>query len=207
MPWLDDVTLALSQVVRKDGDIDVKGYLAAMDTMPPVYDILFGGIVAGQLKGDIVGSTNTVKAAVERLGGPSTLTALVQAELEAHGADIKKCKFKESGIIGLLWLNRAVMFITTFCANLNAGAETSKAAAVSAYEKILKPYHGWIAGGVVTMAMGMCPTIEDLYVKLEIADPEVRQEKLGGFLKLMEPLYSEILTLLEAHKANFPDTV
>ena len=56
MPWLDDVTAVLAKVERApEGAIDIASYLVAMDAFPPIYDLLFMGVVAGQLKGDIVG--------------------------------------------------------------------------------------------------------------------------------------------------------
>ena len=56
-----------------------------------------------------------------RLGSPQTLAELVKAEIDGAGGDASKCKFKDSVVLGLLWLNRATMFVTTYVGNLEAG--------------------------------------------------------------------------------------
>jgi hypothetical protein len=127
---------------------------------------------------------------------------MLTREVAGKKGDVQKCKYAANGVVGLLWLNRALHYITLMVKGLHEGA-TSKEAARAAYNGALKPYHGWVTSKFVGAAMGMCPDKSDILKKLGITHPD----ELQRFIGLLEPIVHETLALLDSSGCNFPDKV
>merc|ERR1719231_139317 len=101
---------------------------------------------------------------------------------------------KKNGTKSLLWLNRAATFICMMLRNLSKGMETSEAA-YDAYEKVLKPYHGWMTQQVVGNAVSLGPARADIYTKMNLT-PEAAAEQVPVFCDAMEKLSTQVKQML-----------
>ena len=92
--------------------------------------------------------------------------------------------------------------------NLTKGMET-KDAAYDAYEKVLKPYHGWMISKVVGSAMSSAPKKEVILDRLGHPDKPLTDEEakaqLAAFVTPMKALVTKISDFLEKEGCNFPD--
>mmetsp|Transcript_36894 Transcript_36894/g.84566 ORF Transcript_36894/g.84566 Transcript_36894/m.84566 type:complete len:211 (+) Transcript_36894:110-742(+) len=203
--WLMEMNGKMSEVVYMGDDIMTVSYLAVLEAVPPIYDKLFPSAVAGIMKGDITGGVAVVREAMATIPGGkgATLQGMIKYHIETLGKD--KCAAeKKNGTKSLLWLNRAATFICMMLRNLSDGMET-KDAAYDAYEKVLKPYHGWMTQQVVGNAVSLGPLRDDIYKKMELTH-EAAAEQVPAFCSAMEKLSAHVKKLLVDNDAHFETT-
>jgi hypothetical protein len=149
--WIVQTTQLFEKVqVGSDGAVDVDTFLTACRNIQPVYDIIFSpGMVASNLKSDIAESIASVTNLRAKYPSLSSLQALIRQEITDTPVD-KLRKTKKSGVVGLLWLMRAITFNITFIANVNDGRRRpASECAKEAYAVVLKPFHGMMLSGIV----------------------------------------------------------
>ena len=127
-----------------------------------------GGMVTGVLNKDLEDNTGGFEKAAKRVreaaagaGAPAPATALdvFLAELAARPlAELRKDR-KTGAVVCGLWMSRALLFVGRFGSRLilAPGASPSEVAK-AVYAEVLRPYHGMITGGVVSMAFGLAPS-------------------------------------------------
>ncbi|XP_013414096.1 pleckstrin homology domain-containing family A member 8-like [Lingula anatina] len=86
----------------------------------------------------------------------STLQAIVLYE-----KSVGQSQLSNSATQALLWLKRALHFIKEFLGELVSGEQDLTKAATKAYERSLKPYHGWVVRGVFSLAAKAAPYREE----------------------------------------------
>jgi len=142
------------------------------------------GLMASQLKGDIMNSSGTVKKVYLKHPDKCTdLESLIKFELGAVGKD-KVRTDKTTGIIGMLWAKRAVQFIMVYLDLLGTRPDlNSSQCARQTYDTVLAKYHGWFTSKAIGAAMGMAPARDEIFLKLGIkADPaKVRRRSSSSF--------------------------
>lgn len=102
---------------------------------------------------DIINSSGRMRAAAEKLAAAEggglrvTVDLLIEHELRTIGIP-KMRKDTKGGVRNLLWMQRALHFVFTLLKNVfeDMKEATPREAALDAYEKVLKPYHGETAG-------------------------------------------------------------
>lgn len=73
------------------------------------------------------------------------------------------------------------------------------------FPQVLKPYHGFMLGGIVGAAMGLAPTREQLYQNLGIPEAERVRPEMRRFLDTTLPIVDGIKAWLDASDWYFPD--
>jgi hypothetical protein len=207
--WLEKMIISLSAIKRTpDGKIDVPSYLAAMELIPDVYDVLLSlQVVTSFMRRDLHGHVATVRRAAQQVpdNGGATLQGIVHHAL-AHYDHRSLARSTTSMVGGVLWLNRATTFIAAFIRGLADGLRSREAAA-AAYDSTLRIYHSAMTAAFVSRAMSLCPERDKIIERLRLPSEAVGKEQLATFLGLMEPLVNEIRSFLDASGANFPDRI
>ena len=106
-------------------------------------------MVANTLKSDLKQHIESVTSAKRRYPALRYLDELVGQEIVDFGRE--KVRYnKHSGTYGLLWLLRSVLFNVRFVEALADGhRRPSRACADEAYHAVLRPFHGFLLGGIV----------------------------------------------------------
>lgn len=184
--------------------IDALKFVAACKDIARVYDALFMGMVAGQLKGDINNSSATVEKAALKYN-TETLEDLIAHELKTHGRAVIRSD-KNSGTVGMLWAKRAVNFIVMYLELLATRDDlTAPKCAQLTYETVLMKYHGWFTSKAISAVMNLAPSKQDIFTKLGLTeDPK---KAINDFVKVLQPIIAEIQRLLDENECDFPDKV
>ena len=114
--------------------------------IPAVYSVLFNvKMVVGILEGDINHGAKELTRALAEMGDEAaTLQSIMTAVIrDKGGVEGVRTSKEPTTCKSILWLNRATTFITMFIRGLHDGKE-SKVAASTAYDTVLKPYHGFM---------------------------------------------------------------
>jgi hypothetical protein len=184
--------------------IDALKFVAACKDIARVYDALFMGMVASQLKGDILNSSGTVEKACAKYK-TETLEDLIVHELKVHGRHVIRGD-KSSGTVGMLWAKRAVAFITMYLELLGTRDDlTAPKCAQLTYETVLMKYHGWFTSKAISAVMNLAPSKQDIFTKLGLhTDPK---KAISEFVAVLHAVIGEIQRLLDEHDCDFPDKV
>jgi hypothetical protein len=125
-------------------------------------------MVTGVLNKDVEDNTGGFEKAVKRIraaaaaaGKPLPATALevFTAEVAARPlAELRKDR-KEGAVTCGLWMSRALLFVGRFGTRLIlTPGSTPTEIAKAVYTEVLRPYHGMITAGVVSMAFSLAPS-------------------------------------------------
>eukprot|EP00897_Mesotaenium_endlicherianum_P007794 jgi/Mesen1/7042/ME000369S06367 len=174
---------AFSKVKNADGQIQAREFLDVCKLVLPMID-RFGTALA-LVKSDVGG--NITRLDVAYLSDPAKYALLhdiARAEVAAGSAHASS-----SNCNGLLWLTRAMDFMTALFQNLLAHAEWSMyQAAAEAYAATLKKFHGWIAAAAFKVALNLVPDRATFESKLGQGDVKGDMTK---FVNAFSPLLLE----------------
>ena len=164
-------------------------------------------MLAGQLKGDINNSLNTVKKQYEANKEKfTTIEKMIELEVKTRGK--KECfKDKTSACIGQLWTYRAMNFLCTFMEYLVKGGLTPGQCGKQTYKDCLERYHGWLARTAVGNAMGWCPTRENIIEKFLFETDAEMIEAANRYIAVLRPLLNQVIAIMDKNDVNFPDKV
>ncbi|XP_023034868.1 glycolipid transfer protein [Drosophila willistoni] len=133
---------------------------------------------------------------------------------KAYGADVIKYQYLEDLIVlnvniddfaanALLWLKRGLQLICTFFENIYADTkhtEVLKQHLQDAYERTLKPYHGFIVQNTIKIIYSWVPTRSQLLGQGAYHDENI--EVLTQYLPTMRAHLDKIDALLRAHNLD-----
>ncbi|XP_030379042.1 glycolipid transfer protein [Scaptodrosophila lebanonensis] len=133
---------------------------------------------------------------------------------KAYNVDPLKYKYLEDLIIlnvdmdnfaanALLWLKRGLQLICTFFENIYNDAqnkETLKQHLQDAYERTLKPYHGFIVQSTIKIIYSWVPTRSQLLGQGAAHDENI--QTLSSYLPTMRDHLDRIDALLKAHNLD-----
>ncbi|XP_017034685.1 glycolipid transfer protein [Drosophila kikkawai] len=133
---------------------------------------------------------------------------------KAYGADVLKYQYLEDLIVlnvnvddfaanALLWLKRGLQLICTFFENIynDAGAkEALKQHLQDAYERTLKPYHGFIVQNTIKIIYSWVPTRSQLLGQGAAQAENI--EVMTSYLPTMRAHLDAIDALLKAHNLD-----
>ena len=186
--------------------IDTQKYVKAVRDISKIYDALFMGVVAGQLKSDIMNSAGQIeKVFLKQPEKGQTIEGIVEYELQTRGRETVRAD-RTSGVLGVLWSKRAISFIAMYLELLATRDDlTASKCAQQTYETVLMKYHGWFTSNAISMAMKLAPSREDILNKLGLKGDA--KEVLAHFLSILRPVLAETNRLLAEHDCDFPDKV
>ncbi|EDV32884.1 uncharacterized protein Dana_GF22258 [Drosophila ananassae] len=133
---------------------------------------------------------------------------------KAYGADVLKYQYLEDLIVlnvnvddfasnALLWLKRGLQLICTFFENIYndaQGKEALKQHLQDAYERTLKPYHGFIVQSTIKIIYSWVPTRSQLLGQGSAL--EENMTVLASYLPTMRSHLDAIDALLKAHNLD-----
>lgn len=173
-----------------------------------------GGMVTGVLNKDVEDNTGGFEKALKRLRGaaaaggkPAPVTALdaFTAEVASRPlAELRKDR-KEGAVTCGLWMSRALLFVGRFGSRLiqTPGASPTEVAK-AVYNEVLRPYHGMIIAGVVSMAFSLAPSRADFFKRMNTLEDDAREE-LDAFVKHVLPVAEAFSKWFADNNYNFPD--
>jgi Ca2+:H+ antiporter len=111
---------------------------------------------------------------------------------------------------GLLWLKRAMQFITellnllTFSTTTSEPAMTMSDAVSQSYASTLQPFHGWIVGSTFTVAFKLAPTRDTFFEKLGVVDEQGSEgiNQMAQFCEEYGSILKEIHEFMESNGLN-----
>ncbi|XP_013381773.1 pleckstrin homology domain-containing family A member 8 [Lingula anatina] len=149
-PSFQDIKLAAN------GGIPVQTFLQSCKAVVSIFDKLSSTAFA-PVKMDISGNIRKINEKYKTNPSAfSTLQAIVLYE-----KSVGQSQLSNSATQALLWLKRALHFIKEFLGELVSGEQDLTKAATKAYERSLKPYHGWVVRGVFSLAAKAAPYREE----------------------------------------------
>ncbi|XP_017115017.1 glycolipid transfer protein [Drosophila elegans] len=133
---------------------------------------------------------------------------------KAYGSDVLKYQYLDDLIVlnvnvdnfaanALLWLKRGLQLICAFFENIYNDAQAKEALKQhlqDAYERTLKPYHGFIVQSTIKIIYSWVPTRSQLLG--QGAAQEENMEVLASFLPTMRAHLDAIDALLKAHNLD-----
>ncbi|KAH8341730.1 hypothetical protein KR074_010409 [Drosophila pseudoananassae] len=133
---------------------------------------------------------------------------------KAYGADVLKYQYLEDLIVlnvnvddfaanALLWLKRGLQLICTFFENIYndaQGKEALKQHLQDAYERTLKPYHGFIVQSTIKIIYSWVPTRSQLLGQGSALEENMTE--LASYLPTMRSHLDAIDALLKAHSLD-----
>ena len=186
--------------------IQTEQFFRVCDAVGGMFQAMFMGMIASQLKGDIDNSVNSVRQAfLKQPDKCHTLEDLVAYDLESRGLETIRAD-RASGTVGLIWAKRSVQFVVMYLELLGKQPDiTAGECTQNTYEKVLMPYHGWLTSKFVVTVMGLAPDREDVYTKLGLDTEPLAA--INSFVAVANPVIGEIQRLLDEHDCDFPDKV
>ncbi|KAB5568241.1 hypothetical protein DKX38_002034 [Salix brachista] len=142
----------IEHVKSPEGEILTRPFLDLCKTVLPVLDNF--GPAMGPVKSDIGG--NILRLETRYLSSQSEfnyLYRIVRSEIES-----KKAKSSSSCANALLWLTRAMDFLSELFGNLMVHPDWSMSqVCADSYGKSLKKWHGWLASSSFSVALKLAP--------------------------------------------------
>ncbi|XP_034112284.2 glycolipid transfer protein, partial [Drosophila sulfurigaster albostrigata] len=133
---------------------------------------------------------------------------------KVYGTDVLKYQYLEDMIVlnvnvddfaanALLWLKRGLQLICTFFENIYNDAQSSEALKQhlqDAYERTLKPYHGFIVQSTIKIIYSWVPTRSQLLGQGDAQQENI--EVLTNYLPTMRAQLDRIDALLKSHNLD-----
>ncbi|KAL6785533.1 hypothetical protein ACKKBF_B00675 [Auxenochlorella protothecoides x Auxenochlorella symbiontica] len=169
MSLFDEGRDLLSKVHSADsGRIQTNRFLDVCRLVLQAVDHLGTGFML--VKSDVGGNIDRLarSAATNPERYDADILVIVEDEVQAGGAASSSSSTK-----GLLWLKRAMQFVTALLNRLTEDEEESLSAAASeTYYATLQQYHGWIVTGTFTVALKLVPARQSFLDSIGAASPE-----------------------------------
>ncbi|EJK47341.1 hypothetical protein THAOC_33946, partial [Thalassiosira oceanica] len=182
--------------VLKGGDLDVAKLLEAIRAHLAL--MRSGGaalkLVARDLESNLNKAENLFRTLPDR--DRRSLEVLLHSEKQ-EGVHFGNELDNKSGAMGLLWIRRSLEFQRNFyLALIPPNGRHPKDSAVTAYERVLSPYHGWLLRSIFPASLSQMPS-RDVFIarfagiELEDLSQEIESQvirKLRSLVLTWEPL-------------------
>lgn len=191
-----DASLHAFKDVLKGGDLDVAKLLEAIRAHLAL--MRSGGaalkLVARDLESNLNKAENLFRTLPDR--DRRSLEVLLHSEKQ-EGVHFGNELDNKSGAMGLLWIRRSLEFQRNFyLALIPPNGRHPKDSAVTAYERVLSPYHGWLLRSIFPASLSQMPS-RDVFIarfagiELEDLSQEIESQvirKLRSLVLTWEPL-------------------
>mmetsp|Transcript_20289 Transcript_20289/g.48317 ORF Transcript_20289/g.48317 Transcript_20289/m.48317 type:complete len:203 (+) Transcript_20289:87-695(+) len=187
MSLLEPAFASLSDVKGPDGKIKTSKFLEGCSCVLPIVDKLGSGFSI--VKSDINGNITRLSTFASK--DPVKYEDYFQiVRDDTSGLQPGKYAGNTSVTKGMLWLKRALQFITGLIEKLLSDpSKTVSQAASETYKATLSKYHGMLTSGAFSVALKIVPSRESFLAKLQCENPEA---DLGKLVQLLSPILQEI---------------
>eukprot|EP00296_Roombia_truncata_P008454 JP446939.1.p1 GENE.JP446939.1~~JP446939.1.p1 ORF type:complete len:203 (+),score=82.01 JP446939.1:41-649(+) len=199
-PFFPGLTARFAAIQLEDGEIPVEVFLSACAEILPIFDRL--GMVFKTVKSDIHGNLDKIgKAFKTTHASCPTLTKMVQK-------DIADKNTKKDGLptVSLLWLKRALEFITLLLGKLSSTDHEVKQCGQEAYDATLVKFHGFIVRKTFGAGMSAVPTKKDFCAKFGSDEAQTISE-MAEYVKVFSPFLENIQQLYISNQLDDASTV
>ncbi|KAJ6953642.1 glycolipid transfer protein 1-like [Populus alba x Populus x berolinensis] len=173
----------MDHVKSPEGEILAKPFLDLCKTVLPVLDNF--GPAMGPVKSDIGGNISRLETRyLSNQSEFNYLYRIVQSEIES-----KKAKSSSSCTNALLWLTRAMDFLSELFRNLMVHPDWSMSqVCTDSYDKSLKKWHGWLASTSFSVALKLAPDRKKFMSVVGVKGDDVSdmEDFCGRFSPLLE---------------------
>lgn len=191
---LDDVCKSFSSVLGTNSKIDTAQLLKACRSHLTLMKSAGSSLrlVAKDLESNLNKAEKLYKSNTEQCRHLSALLELERG-MNIHDGNVLK---DPSAAMGLLWIRRSLAFQADLYSSLLSNGIHPKDAAMNAYTKHLKPFHGWALGKLFSASLTQMPEREAFIAKFggvdveeldEVCDAEV-VKKLKVLTEQWDPL-------------------
>mmetsp|Transcript_19346 Transcript_19346/g.58475 ORF Transcript_19346/g.58475 Transcript_19346/m.58475 type:complete len:209 (+) Transcript_19346:161-787(+) len=188
-----------AEALAPGGAVYTTAFLAACSEVLPIVEKL--GTAFAMVRMDVNGNITRLKdcQAVD----PAKYAELFPIALD-EVASGEACGSR-SATKGILWLKRAMEFVTALLQRLrdNRG-ETLPAAASEAYTETLYKYHGWVTSAAFTVALKLAPSRETFFQQFDLPPGADLMEQMQTCLKAFCPVLAAVQTFLAEHDLDDP---
>ena len=193
--------------VVEDKPLETHAFLEAAKNVPLFFDTM--GAAFKPIKSDVSGNiTKLEKIYNKDTEKYSTFKAMLAEDVEE-----KKTRDSNGATIALLWLKRALQFMAHFLKAIAEDADKTERLVPfvgDAYEKVLKPYHGFLARGAFTLVSKATPNRKDLLKSLAFKKEGLDDEVISGmaeFVAALQANLDQIQALYKEMDLDFTDKV
>ena len=146
----------------------------------------------GAAKKDMQGNLKNIREGSSGNDSLITMEDIIEEDIK-NKTCFRDNKKRDGLSFGILWLLRALRFIMFLLENMDnkhpefATKETA-ACSKDAYGKSIKPYHGWVLGGVFGTMMGQVPYRKNFVKNLSNGAPEETfYAEMRQFVDILKP--------------------
>ncbi|KAL3910472.1 MAG: hypothetical protein SGPRY_009046 [Prymnesium sp.] len=188
-------------------ELPLQAFLSACKELAGLYDRL-GGFL-GAAKQDMLGILTTVSTKTAQLPQLQTVEDAMRYDIE-HSLTFDHTKNRKGLSFNILWLSRALRFIVFLLANLSPaspsfGDKEAKDCAKDAYERAIKPFHGFLLSNVFSGMMSRVPARRALMTALSEGQSEgVVYAEMAAFVDLVGPVVESLHNFIVQHELNHP---
>jgi len=187
--------------INDAGLIPTQTFLNACASILPVFDSL-GSTTFAPVKMDIQGNIKKIQVKYDTdVVAFEYLQNIVSQEIKSNITNARN-----SSTDALLWLKRALEFISVFLSEVTRGNKDLVSAADIAYSKSLKKYHGWMVRGVFALAVKACPYFNDFIKALSNQNAATIEETLAEMTSSVEALRKILSKLNNYYRKNKLDS-
>ncbi|PPS96849.1 Glycolipid transfer protein (GLTP) [Cryptosporidium hominis] len=164
--------------------------------------------VCNLLRNDIKNNSSQAMEAWKRESSDAkSVEEFLNSQIKIHTLD-KIRSNPSSAIIKFLWTVRTTNFIQYFIENLiSTTGEDLHCSARDAYNKSLRPYHGYVKVGIAIMAFKLVPSKTNLILSLGYLDIDSGITALRKLSSASRPCIDQINALIEKYGCNFQNKV
>ncbi|POM85209.1 Glycolipid transfer protein (GLTP) family protein [Cryptosporidium meleagridis] len=173
------------------------------------YQLALGeNFVCNMLRNDIKNnSAQAIEAWKRESSDAKSVEEFLKSQIKIHTLE-KISSDPSSAIIKFLWIVRATKFIQCFIENIiSTTGEDLHCSARDAYNKSLRPYHGYVKIGIAIMAFKLIPSKTNLILSLGYPDIDSGIIALRKLLYASKPCIDQIIGLIEKYACNFQNKV
>ncbi|ESP00844.1 hypothetical protein LOTGIDRAFT_140459 [Lottia gigantea] len=197
-------------VMSPDGII-VSLFLEACHNILPLFVDKLNSTAFAPVKMDFTGNIRKIRQKYSSKPEEfTTLQRIVCNEIKAN-----QHTSSNSATVAILWLNRGLEFIREILREVNSGEMDLSKCAYGAYDRTLKPYHGWVVRGIFAVAVKALPYRDDFLTHLAVTDCDIKspifihslQEDIEDYVKNLDQTIQVIHQFYKDHDLNNEDPI
>jgi hypothetical protein len=191
------VASVASSATRTNG-LKATMFLTTCERFSPILDCL--GMAFKPAKADVNGNIERIQKASEA-SDDDDIYEVVREEKKRNESNDSRSTAK-----ALLWLKRFLEFVIELLREITDDSEKElRDAAVSAYERTLKPFHGWVSAAAFSVVLKFPPTRASFVAS--IGGEDVVKTSAVVLVEKFSPLLEEIDSFLTEEGLNDPTKV
>ncbi|KAH7648032.1 glycolipid transfer [Cryptosporidium bovis] len=174
-----------------------------------LYHVVLGkNFICTILKNDILNNTrDSLNVWTNESSGAKTVEEFLRSQIEIHTLNGIESN-NGNGVVKFLWVVRSINFIFNFIENIIfVSGEDLYESILDAYNRSLRPYHGFTKYTIAMMAIKLVPNKTELINNLGFSDIETGINALKELIYISRPCISHIDFLLDKYNCNIKHVV